>query len=92
MTISNAVYTLSNTTPTEIAGHDNMPHEVMIHNMTKSSNEYIFLGDSSVSTANAPHIDPGETVILTLNPGDRLYAVSDPNGLEVGVLDIRKND
>jgi hypothetical protein len=38
------------------------------------------------------HIDPGQTVYLTLEPGDRLFAVSDPDGLEVGVTDIRKND
>jgi hypothetical protein len=92
MSISNALFTLSDTTPTQIVGYDNMPHQVMLHNMTKSSNEYIFIGDSSVSTANAPHIDPGETLVLELGPGDRLYAVSDPDGLEVGVLDIRKED
>jgi len=80
------------TAATEIVGHDNMAHDVILHNMTKSSNEYIFFGGPDVSTTNAPHIDPGETLKLTLRPGDRLYAVSDPDGLVVGVLDIRKND
>ena len=84
--------TLSNVTPTEIVGHDNMPHDVTLHNMTKSSNEYIFYGGSDVSLTNSPHIDPGETIQFTLRPGDRLYAMSDPNGLVVGVMDIRKND
>jgi hypothetical protein len=80
------------TAATEIVGHDNMPHDVILHNMTKSSNNYIFFGGSAVSTTNAPHIDPGETIQFTLGPDDRLFAVSDPAGLVVGVMDIRKND
>ena len=80
------------TAVTEIVGYDNMPHDVILHNMTKSSNSYIFFGGSAVSTTNAPHIDPGETIQFTLRPGDRLFAVSDPAGLVVGVMDIREND
>jgi hypothetical protein len=91
MTLVNRQVTLG-TAAIEIVGHDNMPHDVILHNMTKSSNEYIFYGGPDVSTTNAPHIDPGETIQFTLRPGDRLYALSDPDGLVVGVLDIRKND
>ena len=80
------------TAAVEIVGHDNMPHDVILHNMTKSSNQFIFYGGGDVSTTNAPHIDPGETIQFTLRPGDRLFAVSDPAGLVVGVMDIRKND
>ena len=80
------------TAATEVVGNDNMPHDVILHNMTKSSNQYIFYGGPDVSTTNAPHIDPGETIQFTLRPGDRLYAISDPADLVVGVLDIRKND
>jgi hypothetical protein len=91
MTIFHSQVTLG-TAATEIVGHDNMPHEVILHNMTKSSNSYIFYGGSAVSTTNAPHIDPGETIQFTLGPEDRLFAVSDPAGLVVGVMDIRKLD
>jgi hypothetical protein len=80
------------TAAVEIVGHDNMPHDVILHNMTKSSNQFVFFGGPNVSTTNAPHIDPGETIQFTLRPGDRLFAVSDPAGLVVGVMDIRKND
>jgi hypothetical protein len=80
------------TAATEIVGHDNMPHDVILHNMTKSSNQYIFYGNSDVSLTNSPHIDPGETIQFTLRAGDRLYALSDPSGLVVGVMDIRKQD
>jgi hypothetical protein len=91
MTLVNRQVTLG-TVASEIVGHDNMPHDVILHNMTKSSNEYIFYGGPDVSTTNAPHLDPGETIQFTLRPGDRLYALSDPDGLVLGVLDIRKND
>ena len=91
MTVIHRQVTLG-TAATEIVGHDNMPHEVILHNMTKSSNQYIFYGGPDVSTTNSPHIDPGETIQFTLGPEDRLYAVSDPAGLVVGVMDIRKND
>jgi len=91
MTLVNRQVTLG-TAATEIVGHDNMAHDIILHNMLKSSNQYIFYGGPDVSTTNAPHIDPGETIQFTLRPGDRLYALSDPSGLVVGVLDIRKND
>jgi len=91
--ITHSLITLSSGTATRIVGADNMPHNVILHNMTKSSNEYIFYGgDNTIGTANGPHIDPGETLQLDLGPNDELWAVSDPNGLEVGVLDIRKED
>jgi len=93
MPIISALVTLSNVTPTEIVGHDNMPHDVILHNHTKSSNQYIYVGGSTaVTTTNSMHIDPGQTIYLTLQPGDRLFAVSDPNGLTIGVTDIRKVD
>lgn len=91
MPIHNAVFTLSNTTPTKVVPLDSMEQEVHLHNMTKSSNEYIHLGDSNVSTSNSIHIDPGESVTLHLGPSDELYAVSDPNGLELGVLRITQD-
>jgi hypothetical protein len=81
------------TTATEVVGHDNMPHDVILHNHTKSSNQYIYIGGSTaVTSTNSMHIDPGQTIYLTLRPGDRLFAVSDPDGLKIGVTDIRKNN
>ena len=66
----------------------NMGQEVHLHNMTKSSNEYIHLGSSNINLTNSIHIDPGESITLTLGPGDDLYAFSDPNGLELGILAV----
>ena len=91
MPIVSAVFTLSNGTATKIVEPATMPHHVTLHNMTKSANQYVHIGGPSVTDANSIHIDPGETLNLTLGPGDELYAVSDPGGLVVGVLDVRKN-
>jgi hypothetical protein len=91
MPIVSAVFTLSNGTATKIVEPSTMPHNVTLHNMTKSSNQFVHIGGPAVTDANSIHIDPGETLNLTLGPGDDLWAVSDPGGLVVGVLDVRKN-
>jgi len=92
MPVTSAVFTLSDTTATQIVGPDNMPQEVRLHNMTKSSNEYVFIGPSTVTTTNSIHIDPGDDFSIELRPGDDLWAVSDPDGLEIGVLTVTKRD
>jgi len=33
-------------------------------------------------------MDPGESMVVTLGPGDDLYALSDPSGLELGILAV----
>ncbi len=91
MSIKSSVFTLSETTPTKVVGVDSMQQQVHLHNMTKSSNEYIHLGGSDVSTTNSIHIDPGESIILELGPSDELFAVSDPDGLVLGVLTITQD-
>jgi hypothetical protein len=90
MPISHALITLSDTTAVRIVENHNQPHDVILHNHTKSSNEYIYVGGPNVSDTNAMHIDPGQTIYLKLPPRDELWAVSDPDGLQVGVTDIRK--
>lgn len=94
MAVTSYEVTLSNVTPTIVARQHNMPHDVVLHNMTKSSNEYVYIAGSSAeaSLTNNIHIDPGQTIYVTLRPGDELWGLSDPNGLNVGVLDVRKND
>lgn len=71
-----------------------MPHDVILHNQTKSSNEYIWVagGSAEAGTASGLQIDPGETIYMTLPPNDELWARSTPNGLVVDVMDIRKED
>ena len=88
MPIINATHILSNTTPTLIVEPDNNPQTVHLHNMTKSSNEYIYLGNADMTLTNSIHIDPGETVEYLIPAGDTLHAMSNPDGLELGVLRI----
>lgn len=92
MPVIHNVFTLSNTVPTKVVPEDNQPQEVHLHNLTKSSNEYIYLGSDSVTTSNSVHLDPGESKVLNLRPLDALYAVSDPAGLQLGVMIMRKRD
>jgi hypothetical protein len=87
--LSSSVFTLSNTTPTLIVSKSVNPQEVTVHNMTKSSNQYIHIGPSTVTTTNSIHIDPGATLTINLASNDDLWAVSDPTGLVVGVLAVR---
>ena len=94
MALINRNVTCSDTTAQRIVGADNMPHRAVLHNATKSSNEYIWIGGSSAvaGTADGMHIDPGQTIYVDLAPNDELWATSDPDGLEVQVLDMRRND
>jgi hypothetical protein len=85
------VYVLSDTTPTEVVGPATQRQVAHFHNLTKSSNQYIYLGSQTVSTSNSIHLDPGESKEITLEPLDTIWAVSDPDGLELGVLIVRQS-
>ncbi len=79
-------------TPVEVVGPDVMGQKVYLHNMEKSSNQYIHIGgDSSITVNNSIHIDPGESIDLQLGPSDALYALSDPAGLDLGVLVVKQD-
>ena len=87
--------TCSDTVAQRIVGSDNMPHRAILHNATKSSNEYIYIAGGSAqafSTVAGMHIDPGQTIYVDLAPNDELWATSDPDELIVQVLDMRRND
>jgi hypothetical protein len=87
--------TCSDTVAKRIVGADNMPHKAILHNATKSSNEYIYIAGGSAqafSTVAGMHIDPGQTIYVDLAPNDELWATSDPDELIVQVLDMRRND
>ena len=83
--ISNTQITLG-TAAVQIVTPSVMGQYVTLHNHTKSSNEYIFVGGTGVTSTTGVHIDPGDTLQLNLLPLESLYAVSDPSGLTVGVV------
>jgi hypothetical protein len=68
-----------------------MPQEVHLHNQNKSSNQYIYIGNETVTLTNSIHLDPAESKVLQLMPNDALFALSEPNGLTLGVLTIRQD-
>jgi len=94
MPITTSKFTLSNVTPTRVVESDNMPHQVTMHNRTKSSNEYIYIAGGSADAAGTTgiHLDPGDTLQMDIPPGDELWAISTPNGLVLDVLDVRRRD
>jgi hypothetical protein len=78
------------TAATEIVGSDNMPHDVILCNHTVAANQFIYIGSEEVTTTKSVRVDPGGTLQLTLPPNQTLWAVSDPAGLVIAVLDIRR--
>jgi hypothetical protein len=85
------VYTLTAGTPIEVVSPAIQRQVAHFHNLTKSSNSFIYLGSETVSTANSIHLDPGESKEITLEPLDTLWAVSNPTGLNLGVLIVRQS-
>ena len=91
MPISHSSVTLSSGTAVQVVTPQTLSQEVHLHNLTKSSNQYIYIGSQTVGTANSIHLDPGESLTLTLGPSDDLWAVSDPSGLQLGVMTIKQD-
>jgi hypothetical protein len=85
------VYSLTAGTPTEVVSPAIQRQVAHFHNLSKSSNNFIYIGSASVSTANSIHLDPGESKEITIEPLDTLWAVSDPTGLNLGVLVVRQS-
>lgn len=92
MPIVNHSYSLSSAVSTLVVGSDNMPHDVTLHNQTKSSNHYVYVGGGSAVGTAGVEMDPGETLQITLQPNDELWAISDPDAVNLRVMDIRKAD
>jgi hypothetical protein len=88
--ITSNSFTLSETVRTKVVTASTLPQEVHLHNATKSSNEYIHIGGPEMTIANSLHLDPGESKVLQLMPGDDMYAMSDPDGLILHVFTIRQ--
>lgn len=91
MPVRTGQFICSDTTRQKIVEPSTQPQFVQIHNATKSSNEYIFIGNDAMTLANSFHIDPSGTVEFWLTPNDDLYAMSDPDGLEVHVLAVTQD-
>jgi hypothetical protein len=86
MTFSSQQFTLGTGVATLIVESNSNWQKVMIHNQEKSGNRYIFLGGSDVTQANGVHIDNSETEHIDLTPGAEIWATTNYNGLNCGVV------
>jgi len=92
MALTNAQYTVAESTRVLIASADNMPQDVIIHEGDNASSTTCFLGDSAVTGTTGLHIHNGETLQFTLRPSDELYAYSSQGAPVLHVIQIQKND
>jgi hypothetical protein len=68
------------------------PQEVCIHNHEHSQNREIFLGDQNVSVNNGMHAVATQTSIITLQPGDDLYAITgNASGANLRIMVVTKH-
>jgi len=84
--LTSAQYTLTLGTATLVCAPHEQWQRVTLHNASKSSNNFIFIGAQGVTTSTGLHIDPASTVQLELYPREEVWAVSDPNGLVLHVI------
>lgn len=85
MPVKTYAYDLAQGVRTLVVPPDVEPQEVCIHNHEHAISKEIFLGNSSVTVANGMHAVSTQTSIITLPPGDELYAISG----EIGTVNLR---
>lgn len=77
MAITSAQITIG-LTPTAIDGTSTNPIRLHIHNNDNTNN--IYLGNGSVTTTTGLELTKLDSMEITLNPGEELYAVSASTG------------
>ena len=85
MPVKTYAYDLAQGVRTLVVPPDVEPQEVCIHNHEHATSKEIFLGNATVTTANGMHAVATQTSIITLPPGDELYAISG----ETGTVNLR---
>jgi hypothetical protein len=81
-----AQYTLTLGTATLVCAPHEQWQRVTLHNASKSSNNYVYIGAQNVTTTTGLHIDEGGTLQLELYPREEIWAVSDPGGIVLHVI------
>ena len=67
------------------------PQEVCIHNHEHATSKEIYLGNSEVTVNNGMHAVATQTSIITLNPGDELYAITSENSAELRIMVVTQH-
>ena len=85
-------YDLAKDARTLVVPASTQSQEVCIHNHEHALGKEIFIGNSSVTTTNGMHAVATETSIITLGPGDDLYAISAENGtVNLRIMVVRQD-
>jgi hypothetical protein len=75
-------------TPTQIDGNDINPVDLLIHNVDSTKDLYI--GGANVSAANGFILSKGESIAVTIPPGNAIYMISSGDNHPVTWLRIAK--
>ena len=68
------------------------PQEVCVHNHEHSNNREIFLGNETVTVTDGMHAVATQTSIITLQPGDALYAITaNSSGANLRIMVVTKH-
>ena len=86
MTLTGAQFTLGTATATQIVANHHNPQRVTVHNQEDQNSRFAYLGGADVSSANGVHLDKGQTIEFTLNPGEALFAIASHQDVDVGVI------
>jgi hypothetical protein len=64
---------------------------VCIHNHEHSANKEIYIGNSAVTVSNGIHSVATQTSMLTIGPGDDLWAITDQASAELHILVVTQD-
>ena len=84
-----AIETALGTAATQVTHLHNQGIALTFHNAAKSGQNLIYLGVQTVSTASGLHIDADGYLQIEIGPGQAIYAVSNPAGVVLEVLEQR---
>jgi hypothetical protein len=91
MPITTQQFTLAENVRQRIVVPDVNSQHVCIHNHEHSQNSEIYIGNATVTTSTGIHAVATQTSMITIGPGDDLWAISDTDGVEMQVLFIKQD-
>ena len=92
MPIATAQFTLTSNVRQQIVSASTQPQHVCIHNHEHNLNKEIFIGNSTVTTTTGIHAVATQTSLITIGPGDDLWAISGENGtVSLHVLVVKQD-
>ena len=77
MPVKTFSYDLVQNVRVQVVPQSTEPQEVCIHNHEHTQNREIYLGNETVTVGNGMHAVATQTSIITLPPGDALWAITD---------------